>query len=117
MVWGGITANGVTTLKQIVGIMTKQVYHTILVRQALPAGLSLLGKGFVFQEDNDPKHSAKLCRNYLQKKEDKGKKFRSTLITTDFLNVMFSEIRYVVSHGLAAAKSRPESNRTDLGST
>lgn len=52
--------------------MTKSVYHSILVRQAVPAGLSLLGKGFVFQEENDPKHSSKLCRNYLQKKEDKG---------------------------------------------
>ena len=69
MVWGGICVNGVTPLKRIVGIMDKKMYHSILVRQALPAGKKLIGKGFVFQEDNDPKHASKLCRNYLQSKE------------------------------------------------
>ena len=72
MVWGGISANGVTPLKRIEGIMDKKVYHNILVRQAMPAGKRLIGKGFIYQEDNDPKHASKLCRNYLQKKEDKG---------------------------------------------
>jgi hypothetical protein len=38
MVWGGICANGVTQLKRIEGIMDKTVYHTILVRRALPEG-------------------------------------------------------------------------------
>ena len=57
MVWGGICVNGVTPLKRIVGIMDKKMYHSILVRQALPAGKKLIGKGFVFQEDNDPKHA------------------------------------------------------------
>ena len=72
MVWGGISANGVTPLKRIEGIMDKKVYHNIIVRQAMPAGKRLIGKGFIYQEDNDPKHASKLCRNYLQKKEDKG---------------------------------------------
>lgn len=72
MVWGGISVNGVSTLKRIDGIMDKKVYHNILVRQAVPAGLSLIGKGFILQEDNDPKHASKLCRGYLEKKENKG---------------------------------------------
>jgi hypothetical protein len=73
MVWGGICANGVTQLKIIEGIMEKTVYHTILVRRALPEGKKLIGKGFIFQEDNDPKHSSNLCRNYLAKKEKSDK--------------------------------------------
>jgi hypothetical protein len=52
--------------------MDKKVYHNILVRQAVPVGLSLIGKGFILQEDNDPKHASKLCRGYLEKKENKG---------------------------------------------
>lgn len=32
-------------------------------------GLKLLGKGFVYQEDNDPKHSSIICRDYLDRKE------------------------------------------------
>ena len=52
--------------------MDKKVNHNILVRHVMPAGKRLIGKGFIYQEDNDPKHASKLCRNYLQKKEDKG---------------------------------------------
>lgn len=72
MVWGGICTNGVTPLKKIEGIMDKKMYHSILVHRAIPQGKRLIGKGFIFQEDNDPKHASNLCRNYLQNKEKSG---------------------------------------------
>lgn len=31
--------------------------------------LSLIGNGFIFQKDNNSKHSSKLCRGYLKHKE------------------------------------------------
>jgi transposase len=34
--------------------------------------LRLAGNGFVFQQDNDPKHTSKLCQNYLESKRAKG---------------------------------------------
>jgi hypothetical protein len=71
-IWGGICVNGVTRLKKIEGFMDKKVYHSILVHRALPEGKKLLGKGFVFQEDNDPKHSSLFGRNYLATKEKSG---------------------------------------------
>jgi hypothetical protein len=40
--------------------------------KAVPGGLNLLGEGFIFQEDNDPKPSSNLCRSYLDKKEKLG---------------------------------------------
>lgn len=83
MIWGGICVNGVTRLKRIEGIMDKKVYHSILVHRALPEGKKLLGKGFVFQEDNDPKHSSLFCRNYLASKEKSGSVIN--LIYIDFL--------------------------------
>jgi hypothetical protein len=60
MVWGAISGYGVGPLKQIEGIMNKGVYHQILIKHAIPAGRKLLGDGFAFMEDNDPKHSATL---------------------------------------------------------
>jgi hypothetical protein len=72
MVWSGICTSGVTRLKRIEGIIDKQVCHNILVRTALPEGKRLIVKGFVFQEDNGPKHASKLCRNYLENKEKSG---------------------------------------------
>lgn len=49
-----------------------QVYHQILIRHVLPGGKRLLGRGFTFQEDYDPKHASKLCRGYLDRKENAG---------------------------------------------
>ncbi len=72
LAWGAISANGVWPLKRIEGKMDKKYYHNILQRHAIPAGTALIGNNFVFQEDNDPKHASKYCRDYLAKKEKLG---------------------------------------------
>jgi len=48
------------------------MYHGILVHHAMKGGKELLGKRFIFQEDNDPKHASNLCRDYLGRKEKSG---------------------------------------------
>jgi len=52
--------------------MEKKVYHTILQKNAIPSDIRLIRNGFIFQEDNDPKHSSNYCRNYLSNKEKSG---------------------------------------------
>lgn len=69
MVWGCFGNNRVGDLIKIDGILNKEGYKQILEDNALPSGLRLIGRGFVFQEDNDPKHSSKLCRGFLAEKE------------------------------------------------
>jgi hypothetical protein len=49
--------------------MRKEDYLKILKEEILPSGLSLIGRGITFQEDNDPKHSSKLCQEFLGLKE------------------------------------------------
>lgn len=71
-VWGCFSYDGVGTLYKIEGIMKKEDYHQILQRHAIPSGLRLIGKGFVFQQDNDPKHTSNMCKNYLESKEASG---------------------------------------------
>jgi hypothetical protein len=39
---------------------------------AIPPGLGLVGLSFVFQQDNDSKHTGRLCKGYLTKKESGG---------------------------------------------
>ena len=46
--------------------------HQILVKHAVPSGQRLIGKGFILNQDNDPKHTSKICQNYLKKSEQKG---------------------------------------------
>ncbi|KAK9498945.1 hypothetical protein O3M35_003479 [Rhynocoris fuscipes] len=44
----------------------------ILKDNAVPSGLRLIGSNFIMQQDYDPKHSSKLCKEYLQEKENEG---------------------------------------------
>lgn len=78
-VWGCFSYNGVGDLYRIKDTLTKQKYHSILERHAIPSGMKLCGHGFVLQQDNEPKHASHLCRNYLAKK---GKK--RDLVVKDF---------------------------------
>ena len=72
IVWGCFSYDGVGELVKIDGIMKKEDYHRILQYSAIPSGIGLIGYGFKFQQDNDPKHTSKLCSDYLNKKEEEG---------------------------------------------
>lgn len=72
MVWGCFSSYGTGELVRINGIMKKEQYKQILQRNAIPSGFRLIGNGFVLQQDNDPKHSSKLCKKYLERKEAEG---------------------------------------------
>ena len=52
--------------------MKKEEYHSILVRHAIPSGKRLFGSAWIFQQDNDPKHTSKMCKSYIEKKVDSG---------------------------------------------
>jgi hypothetical protein len=72
MMWGSFLGDRVGDLHRVNGIMRKEDYHSILQRHAIPSGLTLFGRGFTLQQDNDPKHTSILCRTYLQRKEAEG---------------------------------------------
>lgn len=59
MVWGAFSAKGMGPLHRIEGIMNRKVYVDILENVMLPYARRCLGRGFIFQQDNDPKHRAK----------------------------------------------------------
>jgi hypothetical protein len=72
MVWGCFLGSAVGNLKRIEGILEKNQMHQILIHHAVPSGKRLFGCGFWFQQDNDPKHTSIVCRNYLQGKVQTG---------------------------------------------
>ena len=69
-VWGCFSKNGVGDLYKIENKLEKKQYHSILQRHAIPSGLRLCGRGFILLQDNDPKHTSHLCKNYLKRKEE-----------------------------------------------
>ncbi|KAG2468185.1 TCB1 transposase, partial [Polypterus senegalus] len=67
MLWGCFSAAGTGRLVTIKGKMTAAMYRDILGENLLHSTLDLrLGRRFIFQQDNDPKHTAKISKEWLQ---------------------------------------------------
>ena len=65
LVWGCFHAGGVGPLFRVEGIMCKEEYRDILANVMLPYGWSHMGRGWIFQQDNDPKHASKLVKQWF----------------------------------------------------
>ncbi|KAG2461068.1 TCB1 transposase, partial [Polypterus senegalus] len=67
ILWGCFLAAGTGRLVRIKGKMTAAMYRDILDENLLQSALDLrLGRRFIFQQDNDPKHTAKISKEWLQ---------------------------------------------------
>jgi len=68
-VWGCFAAHGVGKLYRVNGNLEQNQFHSILVHQMIPSARALFPDGnFVFQQDNDPKHTATKNQEYLKNK-------------------------------------------------
>ncbi|XDV33344.1 hypothetical protein PO909_003777 [Leuciscus waleckii] len=66
MLWGCFSAAGTGRLVAIEGKMNAAKYRDILDENLLQSALDLrLGRRFTFQQDNDPKHTAKITKEWL----------------------------------------------------
>jgi hypothetical protein len=63
-VWGCFAGDTVSDLLRNQGTLNQHGYNSILQRYAVPSGLRLLGRSFVFQEND-----YRLWKGYLTKKE------------------------------------------------
>ena len=69
MLWGCFSAAGTGRLVRIEGKMNAAMYREILDENLLQSALDLrLGRRFTFQQDNDPKHTAKITKEWLRDK-------------------------------------------------
>ncbi|KAK3510100.1 hypothetical protein QTP70_026829 [Hemibagrus guttatus] len=67
MLWGCFSAAGTGRLVRIEGKMNAAMYRDILDENLLQSALDLiLGRWFIFQKDNDPKHTAKITKEWLR---------------------------------------------------
>jgi DDE superfamily endonuclease/Transposase len=67
MVWGCFSRHGVGRLHRIEGIMDKEIYKQILIHQFKPSANELFpAKDFIFQQDNDPKHTSRVVKHYIE---------------------------------------------------
>ena len=67
MLWGCFSAAGTGPLVAIEGKMNAAKYRDILEENLFQSALDLrLGRRFTFQQDNDPKHTAKITKEWLR---------------------------------------------------
>jgi transposase len=69
MAWGCFSSTGVGDIHIIQDIMNAGVYIRILSSHMLPSARRLFNENFIFQQDNDPKHTAKRVKEYLVSKK------------------------------------------------
>ena len=72
MVWGYFAGDTVGDLFKIEDTLNQHGYHSILQLRAIPSGLHLVGPLVIVQQDSDPKHTSRLWKVYLTKKESDG---------------------------------------------
>jgi transposase len=68
MVWGAFAWSGVGSLHTISGRMNSEMYIGIMNEHVLANGAELCGDDFIFQQDNDPKHTSKMTRAWFERK-------------------------------------------------
>ena len=66
-VWGCFSYSGVGHIHWVQGLMDQAKYKQILIHHMRPSSKKLFGnENFIFQQDNDPKHTAKTVKKYLE---------------------------------------------------
>jgi transposase len=66
MVWGCFAGHGVGNLYRVEGILESEQYKQILRTQFKPSAQRLFGgRNYTFQQDNDPKHTSRATRAYM----------------------------------------------------
>jgi DDE superfamily endonuclease len=65
MVWGCFSRDSIGPIQRIEGIMDQVMYKGILKDTMLPHAKNQMPRGWIFQDDNDPKHTAKSVKEFL----------------------------------------------------
>ena len=71
MVWGCFSACGVGPLVRITGKMDSNMYADILTKHMLPFARSKMPAGWIFQQDNDPKHKSRATQKWFKEQKVK----------------------------------------------
>jgi len=65
MVWGIFSAQGVGPLVEIIGTMNAAIYKDILRKNLLTYAEEKMPQDWIFQQDNDPKHTSKMLKEWF----------------------------------------------------
>jgi transposase len=107
MFWGCMSANGVGNLVVIDGIMTGGKYVQILQENLFESAKKMgLESDFIFQQDNDPKHTSKIAVDFFKNNDIKLLEWPSQSPDLNVIEHLWSELKR--RYGNYKAKSKSE---------
>uniref|UniRef100_A0A8C5PHJ1 Transposase n=1 Tax=Leptobrachium leishanense TaxID=445787 RepID=A0A8C5PHJ1_9ANUR len=110
MFWGCFAASGTGCLECVQGIMKSEDYQRILGLTVEPSvrklGLRLIS--WVFQQDNDPKHTSKSTQKWMATKRWRVLKWPAMSLDLNPIEHLWRDLK------IAVGKRRPPSNKKDL---
>ena len=69
MVWGAFSRDGVGPIHRVEGIMDGVMYKKIMSDIMLPHAKTKMPRGWIYQQDNDPKHTSRVVKSYFDSKK------------------------------------------------